>query len=412
MIEEFSLGNFRSFKDVHTLNLRASKLKSKDAEIDEKNIIEVDENTRLLKLKAIYGPNASGKSNIIKGISLFLDMIRKSVKSDAILYRIDPFLLSVETEELPSFFQMVFYVEGVRYRYGFEATSKKITSEWLYGRPKVREIAYFIRENDIILSINERNFKEGHRLMSITNDEQTEPIFRSNSLFLTSVAALNGKVSKSIISMLSKTAVISGLTDKLKRDIAIKALDNENLKQLIESFLKSADVGLDNLIKYKPDESLNENLNKEFIFSKRKKFNPNDKDDLTLFSLEDESEGTIKMFEISPFILQSLMGSSALFIDEFDSRFHPHITNSIIDLFSDKLNTHSQFIFVTHDSSLLSQKKLRKDQFDFVEKNSKGESEIFSLAEIKGVRKTDLLEKEYLKGKYGAVPHISNFNLK
>ena len=128
MIYEFSFGNFKSFKNINSLNLTSAKIN----DLDNRGTIQ-DHNS-LLKCKAIYGANASGKSNIIIAIITFLRIIVLSVKNNEEIESVDNFRLCTETENQPTFFQLIFQLENITYRYGFEATDKKITSEWLYGK--------------------------------------------------------------------------------------------------------------------------------------------------------------------------------------------------------------------------------------------------------------------------------------
>jgi hypothetical protein len=122
-----------------------------------------------------------------------------------------------------------------------------------------------------------------------------------------------------------------------------------------------------------------------------------------------ESKGTIKMFELSPYIYRSLKDGTPLIIDEFDSRFHPLLTKKIVELYNSSENKNTQLIFTTHDTNLLSSELLRRDQIDFVEKDKYGASHLYTLAEIKGVRNDASFEKDYIQGKYGAIPFLSDF---
>jgi AAA15 family ATPase/GTPase len=115
------------------------------------------------------------------------------------------------------------------------------------------------------------------------------------------------------------------------------------------------------------------------------------------------------MFELSPFIYKALKEGSPLFIDEFDSRFHPLLTKKIVELFNSAENKQAQLVFTTHDTNLLSSELLRRDQIDFVEKDKYGASHLYSLIEIKGIRNDASFEKDYIQGKYGAIPFLGNF---
>ena len=126
--------------------------------------------------------------------------------------------------------------------------------------------------------------------------------------------------------------------------------------------------------------------------------------------LFDESEGSKKMFEVSPLILDALNENRVLIMDEFDARFHPLLTRKIVELFNSNLNKGSQFVFATHDTNLLNAKLLRRDQVCFVEKDKYGASHFYSLVDFKGVRNDASFEKDYVSGKYGAIPFLGDFS--
>ena len=422
MIKEFSFGNFRSFKEIQSLNMTAAKIN----ELSENNIIKLSEKQSLLKCKAIYGANASGKSNIVKALIRFITTIKTSVKDEKILDKIDSFKLSTETENEPSYFQLIFEVNKIQYRYGFEATDKIIKSEWLFGTPNEREVTFFIRENNSIIDINEKHFDEGHKLNSLFKENEGEnEVFRDNSLFLSAVAAMNGKLSKQIVNVISSITVLSGLEDKQLFNISRSLLKNSENKNEITDFLKIADVGInslelieitkDNLSKDAP-ESLIKELEQGnkigLVISSHDKFNSEKEKvgEVTLQFQSSQSQGTIKMFELSSFIIKSIKNGETLVIDEFDARFHPLISKKIVELFNSIENKTSQLIFVTHDTNLLSADLLRRDQIDFVEKDKFGESHLYTLVQFKGIRNTASFQKDYIKGKYGAIPFLGDFN--
>lgn len=423
MIEEFNFGNFWSFKDEQTLNMTTAKIKSNNPLLDIKNTIPINDNLSLLKSKAIYGANASGKSNVIKALVTFIRIVSTSVKTENILNTIDPFKLSLESLKEPTFFQLVFRIGQTRYRYGFEADEKSIKSEWLFHTPRVREQVLFIREGKDILEVNKKHFEEGTKFISLLEDDDENSIFRNNSLFLTSLSSFGfGKTSKKIVKLISSIMVINGLGDSKMFDIAGEALEVSNKKDFILEFLKNADIGINDLNNMEiTRENLPEDIDDEFkkdfkkgniIISSRSQFDgDNNKVGNYQFILTaQESEGTIKMFELSPFIYNALKDGRTLVIDEFDSRFHPLLTKKIVELFNSDLNKKSQLIFTTHDTNLLSSEFLRRDQIDFVEKDKYGASHLYTLVEIKGVRNNASFEKDYIQGKYGAIPFLGNFS--
>jgi len=426
-IQEFSFGNFRSFKDINTLNLSAAKIKSKDKKIDINNVINQNDNISLLKSKAIYGANASGKSNIAKALVTFIRIINSSVKDEKVLYLIDSFKLSTETENEPSFFQMIFWINGIKYRYGFEANDKSISAEWLYSTPNQRELPLFIREQQEIIEIDKTNYLEGFKLVSLFSEDSNEnEIFRDNSLFLSTVASFGfGKLSKELIESISSITVISGLGHQGMYKIAGDAINDVNKKKYIIDFLKNGDIGIidiesveitpDNFSDNSKDEIkkvFKEDEKKKLLLSIRKKFD--DKKEVIEnasfpFRLY-ESEGTQKLFELSPFIYGSLKNNIPIIIDEFDARFHPLLTKKIIELYNNQTNISSQLVFITHDTNLLSSELLRRDQIEFVEKDKYGASHLYSLVQFKGIRNNVSFEKDYIQGKYGAIPFLGDFN--
>lgn len=424
MIEEFNFGNFWSFKDEQTLNMTASKIKSSNQILDSKNVITIGEQQSLIKSKAIYGANASGKSNIIKALISFIRIINTSVKDEAVLEILEPFKLSTESTTQPTYFQLVFRIKNVRYRYGFEADEKSIKSEWLFYTPKKREQTLFIREKQEILELNNKHFEEGSKFISLLDfDDDENTIFRNNSLFLTSLSSFGfGKMSKLIVKSISSIMVINGLGHSVMYSTAGKALENFDKKDFILSFLKNADTGINDIESIEiTKENLPEDIDNDFkedfkkeniVISSRSQYDKNNKKtrDIPFILTGQESEGTIKMFELSPFIYNALKDGRTLVIDEFDSRFHPLLTKKIVELFNSESNLKSQLIFTTHDTNLLSSDILRRDQIDFVEKDKYGASHLYTLVEIKGIRNNASFEKDYIQGKYGAIPFLGNFS--
>ena len=429
-LQEFSFGNFRSFKDINTLNMAGAKIKSKHPEIDENNLIVGMniEKVSFLKSKAIYGANASGKSNIIHAFITFFRIISNSVKDETILNLVDPFRLSTETEDEPSFFQIIFWDKQVKYRYGFELTDKEVSSEWLYGKPGERELCYFIRDGKEIIELDKTNFIEAHKLKTLLSDDDADDneIFRNNSLFLSTLASFGfAKLSKQLIESMTSVYVISGLGHQGMYHHAGEALTDSKKKKYILDFLKNGDIGIEDIDTVEistqdmpddADEDLKKRIQKsdkkKLLISTRKKFDANNnfvENESFSFRLH-ESEGTQKLFELSPFIYQALKEEKTIIIDEFDARFHPLLTRKIVELFNSAQNKGAQLIFTTHDTNLLTSDLLRRDQIEFVEKDKYGASHLYNLVEFKGIRNNASFEKDYIQGKYGAIPFLGSFD--
>lgn len=402
MIIELSIGNYRSIRDLQTLSMRAKGFK----EIDTRNVHSTGNNWFLLKSKAIYGANASGKSNLINGLKAFINIVSLSVRDDHILKsQIENFLLDDQYDNKPTFFQLIFLVDGIFYRYGFEATDKEIVSEWLFGTPGKKEVSLFKREKDK-LRINNKHFSEALEL---------KPLVRDNSLFLTVVNSLNGKVAGKIVDFISNIVVVSGLSDRHLSANAGDFLNDNPLKRKMMNMLKIADAGIENVEKVEDDgyPDVWNSKKRSFIITMHKRLQGENRDrvDKRLSFDAHESEGIKKMFGLSPVILRVLENHYPLILDEFDAGFHPLLSRKLVEFFNSESNSNkTQFIFATHDTNLLDAKLLRRDQICFAEKDKDGASHFYTLAEFKGIRNDASFEKDYIRGKYGAIPFIGDFD--
>jgi uncharacterized protein len=428
MLIEFSVGNYRSFKERVTFSMVAANLVSKDKEIDNNNVFSVDDNLSLLKNAAIYGANASGKSNLAKAMSFMKWFMVNSSKETQSTEKInvEPFRLSTETESQPSYFEIVFLLHGQKYRYGFEVNKDKVVSEWLFYVPKVRETKLFERnENNISCS---RNYKA----------DGIQQRTRHNALFLSVSAQFNVDVAERILAWLTnKLKIVSGLNDDDYQGYTSRCLSESNSKKnAIFKLIKKLDLGISELDiqevdsietlrkdqKELPNDVLNaidlliENIRKTKIPSIQtlhQKFDDNG----TLVGTESfdlnlqESEGTQKIFAISGLLVDTLQEGKTLIIDEFDARLHPLISYAIVELFNKKDTNpnNAQLIFMTHDTNLLTNKLFRRDQIWFTEKNKYGVTDLYSLAEYK-IRNDASFESDYIKGRYGAIPYIGNLS--
>jgi len=395
----------------------AAPIKSKYPELDTNNIIKVSDKLSLLKSVAIYGANGSGKSNLVKAIITMLIFIRDSFKNELIGRAIiEPFALNHENPNLPTFFQLVFLYNNVRYRYGFEVYRNEVKSEWLFGTPDKKEVYFFTREGSTI-QINEKQFVEGKELANKTS---------VNNLFLNIAKAFNGNVSKRIVDFLTGSILVSaGINDSSFRETTLDIMKFEHFKQHILSFMNIADFGIQEISNRKTiikniPEGVSEDLlnqiltdNGEVVVSKRTVLDENGHKLLDKEWIMDdhESDGTQKIFNYSGVITTTLMSGMALFLDEFDARLHPMLTKKIVEMFNSPIlnKNGAQLIFVTHDTNLLDNTLLRRDQIYFTEKNKMQETVLYSLADFKGVRNDASYEKDYINGKYGAIPFLGDF---
>ncbi len=422
MIEEFSFGNFRSFKDIQTLNMTAAKIKSKDSRLDEKNLIHISDQLNLLKSKAIYGANASGKSNVVKAFSAFVSVVKNSLKDDEILKKkIEPFLLSAGMEKEPSFFQLIFRYDGLKYRYGFEATDSGIVSEWLFATKK-REIPYFIRENDRIIKFDRTNLSYLESLFPSLISGDNMQMLNETALFLSFIKSVFPKGPLTdIYNEITSIMIVKGLYSKGLYDFAHKHFQLDEVAEFSNSLLQESDTGImevqsmhlyDDIDNQRDTKRNVKDIKDRIIVSFKQKFDKNRKrsEDEEVFDFEyQESEGTKKIFMLSPLLYYALKYGRTLVVDEFDASLHPILTQKIIELFNSDTNKQAQLIFVTHNTHILAANVLRRDQIDFVEKDSYGVSHLYTLVQFKGGRNTDSFEKNYIQGKYGAVPFLGDY---
>jgi len=415
MLIEFSTANFKSFKTMQTLSMRAANILSKDKEMDTNNVRQLNDKIRTLTSKAIYGANASGKSNLVKAFLAFITIVGNSVKDENILKRwVRRYELDFEAETQPTFFQMIFALENeenkpIVYRYGFEVFNNQIISEWLFGVPKRVEVPYFIRE-EMKITVNERVFREAKKFEDLTKQGDNE-IFRNNSLFVSAVSSMGGRFSKNVIKSITGINILSGIDDPMINEFASEKLETPNEKQEILELLKAADFGIEDIGKLKTDDE----IGSEEFYTKRSKYVENKKVTEIVVDFDEwESQGTKKFFFMSPLLIGALKEGRTLIIDEFDARLHPLLTRKIVSLFNSTLTnkTGAQLIFVTHDTNFLKSTLLRRDQICFIEKNNFGSSTIKTLVEFKGIRNDATFDKEYIQGKYGAVPFLNEMDKK
>jgi AAA15 family ATPase/GTPase len=421
MFIQFSVGNFRSFKERATLSMVAANTNARDPIINKNNTIPVNDKLSLLTSAAIYGANASGKSNLIMAFAFMRQFVLASAKETQAgePINVESFRLNTETENEPSFFEVVFLVDGLQYRYGFEVNHNQVISEWLFSVPSTKEAKLFIREeNDIKPSL--KFFKEGKGLEQKT---------RSNALFLSVVAQFNGLISRSILQWFSRVGIVSGLDDMFYRAFTIKQVIEGKYKSEIIQLVKNLDMDINDIEGIKVDKDkvqLPSGMSEEIrllllksiqsselltVQTKHPKLNAQGQivGSVTFDMDLNESHGTQKAFYLAGPIFDVLTEGKVLLIDEMEARLHPLLTREIVRLFN-SIETNpkrAQLIFTTHDTNLLSNKLFRRDQIWFIEKDNQECSHLYSLAELK-VRNDASFENDYIQGLYGAIPFIGN----
>ncbi|RKD15150.1 hypothetical protein BCY91_06415 [Pelobium manganitolerans] len=421
MLLEFSVGNYLSFKTKTTLSLAATSIK----EHVDTNIFST-ERLDLLKGAVIYGANASGKSNFIKAMSTMRRLVLQSFEqSSADELDIVPFLLNTDTEQSASFFETVFIIDNIRYRYGFEVDDKQVHAEWLFEAPKNAEKPLFVREDEGIEVM--KSFPEGKDL-----EERT----RDNALFLTVADQFNGKIAKKIMQWFNNFITISGLSHEGYKGVTFGMLENKHTSSTLLNFYKKLDLGFDDInISKKPFDpkelpnDMAEGLFKQLVTDLEGAFRIDIKTIHKKYSAKgklvgnvefdmrsQESSGTNKLFNISGSVFDVLNDGGVLVVDELDASLHPLLTLAVTKLFNSREfnQNNAQLIFATHDTNLLYYGNYRRDQIYFVEKDTYGSSNMYSLVEYKEegktIRKDRSFEKDYIEGRYGAIPFIGNLS--
>lgn len=408
MVIEFSISDYRSFKDLQTLSFKATGLVSeeKHKSLDQDNIVEIDGN-RILKTIGLYGPNGSGKSNLLKGLAFMQHMVSNSLDTEGILKRYRDFFKLAVNYEPSSFFQIVLLIEGKKYRYGFTiGHDENIKSEWLFG-PADKKETYYFKRNEQDIEINGERFAEGEAI--------PRERLRKDALFLSFVSSYDGAISGSIRSYIINNIVIDSQSRLMsdigayRRNVQTNLLVESGQKSIIIDRMQDAGIYYTDLsiekLEYQKDDYF------QFVYFMKNTFNDSGEvAGKAMFWLDEESSGTRKYYDYIG-VFNKLFQEGGLYIsDEIDNNFHPSLLRRIVGQFNNpELNKMgAQLLFSSHDTNLMDPSILRRDQFYFTEKNTMEFTKLYSLADLKGVRNGDNFARQYLAGMYGALPLLHN----
>ena len=409
MLIRFSFKNFKSFKDENVLDMEATSLKE-----HEYNVVKTD-NVNLLKVAAIYGANASGKTNVLQAFDymkkriLVSDDSKKNSPMDednVYSFMINNEPISLEVEILAK--------NNKIYKYGFDVLKDSIVSEWLYIKKINRFYSIFEREK------NNVTMKSNNKISGLANiDERT--------LFLNIYSKIdkdNEDFNNVYDWFVNANYLDLGnprFEDFINTRISLKILSDEKYKKELLRFIKTFDSGIEG-IKTTPN-SLEELQNNNRAV-KVELIHRGENNELKALPLEFESNGTRKMFHLFDFFMDALRNGIVLFIDELDAKLHPLLTRYIINLFHNtKTNIgNGQLIYSTHDTVNLNKETFRRDEIWFTEKNRDGVSELYALSDYildddgdkksgQKVRNDATYNKDYLTGRYGAIPVLEEFEI-
>ncbi len=395
MIVQFSMKNVLSFKDEVVLDMRSIPAYKEHSY----NLMELPSEDKLLRVAAIYGANASGKSNLCRGMWMFQNIVMRSMNAventeNKILERFyRPF--AFEDEPGNSEYQIVLSDDEAEYKYGFEFNSKQIVSEWLYRRDYAVNRVSTILERDhqsITMGASVRRECDKYK-EQIPEDALVLTFFSRLALKTTSVFQ---KVFDGIHKMMISDSNFYE-DDSIRQTYLPQAIDEK--KEELLNFLASIDTGIKD-ISY-------ETIDKRKVFYTYHIGKDGKKYSLNLYN---ESSGTLKCILVYIAAITVIDTKGLMIVDELSAKLHPLLLKFIVDLFYNE-KSKAQLIYTTHDTTLMDKKFFRRDQVLFVQKDEDGYSSLSTLSDFK-VRSDASFEKDYLAGVYGGIPMLKEFSIK
>ena len=395
MLIQFTMRNVLSFKREAVLDLSAV-----EAYQEHKcNLIHYPETEeQFLKVAAVYGANASGKSNLYTGLCYFQYIVLESMNNagedglTAIQRYYVPFKFDKDTDS--SEFQICLLADGYEYKYGFEYNAECILGEWLYRKNLLTG------SNAVILERSRNVIKLGEEVSGECDNYKQHITDNTLALSFFNKLRLETDIFNCVFGEINDIMVME--TDFYEDTRTLReflpAIIDLDQKKLV-CFLKAIDSGILN-IDYKHKNSQIQ----FYTIHKDRKGNEYEMD------LMKESKGTIKSIAIYISARIAIENNQSMFVDELNAKLHPLLLKFIVDLFYEKYST-AQLIYTTHDTTLLDKKFFRRDQIWFVQKDEFGHSDLTALSDYK-IRSDDSFEKDYLAGVYGGIPMIKEFAIK
>jgi len=394
MLVQFTVKNFLSFKSEAILDMTAIGAYKEHSY----NLIDIGEKEKYLHVAAIYGANASGKSNLHIAFSVFQNIIKESMNNvseseEKILEKyFMPFAFDEDSSNTE--FEIIVRIQEFEFKYGFEFNDYQIVSEWLYRKSDKtnRNIMIFERENEEIRFGNSIK----NQCAIYKNQIQQEILLLSFFNKLRLKTNVFKEVYQDISGVLALDIDFNEEDFVLERYLS-EAIDND--KETLMKFIEAIDVGIEDILYEERDEI-------KYFFT----LHVDKKGEVYPLPLFNESSGTLKSIAIYLIAKIAIQYDKALFVDELNIKLHPLLLKFIIDLFYTKTST-AQLIFTTHDTTLLDRKFFRRDQIWFIQKDKVGHSELIALSDFK-IRSDASFEKDYLAGVYGGIPYLKEFTLK
>jgi hypothetical protein len=413
MLLEFRVRNYRSIRDEQVISMVASK----DKKLADTHLMPtgIKALPHVVRSAVIYGPNASGKSTLLRA----MDYMRAVVAESATViqlgqtYNVQPFRLDAAWAEQPTTFEISFMLNGVRHQYGFTMTAQRIMDEWLLVYRATKPQQWFSRTFDAETQTS--NFEFSTHLTGPRKlwQETTRP----NALFLSTAAQLNSELLGPVFRWLVEQPVFFGAGATPLPDFTTALLQTDAGKLAVRDFLASADIsisevlsvprqGLHQKILFGPDGTHVTREEKEMVMPQ---FVHKTERGSASFELHEESEGTQRLYALAAPVLDVLKRGRLLIVDELDSSLHTLLVRRLVRLFQQPESNPlgAQLLFTTHDTSLLDRTLFRRDQIWFTEKDRDQATRVYPLSDF-SPRETEAWEKGYLIGRYGAVPFFDD----
>ncbi len=394
MLVQFTVKNFLSFREETVFDMTAINAYKEHPG----NLIDIGTKEKYIRVAAIYGANASGKTNLCAAMVYFLRIVAESFNnvsddySAAIEKYYDPF--SFERHKGNSEFEVVEILGDYEYKYGFEYNANRIVTEWLYRKNlrTNRKVVIFERTTDKI------EFGASVRKECDVYKEQL-PVETLALSFFNKLKLQTDTFRYFYDCIMSTLIVPASIREdaRLLEKYLPGLVDNDKPKLL--EFLTAIDTGIKDIDYDETEKGI------RFVTFHRGK----DGREYPL-NLYNESEGTLKSILLYIYVRKAIQSSRLILVDELNIKLHPLLLKFIIDLFYDNDST-AQLIYTTHDTTLMDKKFFRRDQIWFVQKDEFGYSELSALSDFK-VRSDASFEKDYLAGVYGGIPYLGEFEMK
>lgn len=384
MVLEIRLSNMFSFRDEVTLDLQAAKIQTKKARELEGNLFSVD-GEQMVKSVALFGANASGKSNVIKAIRACVNMVRSSHNYNVdTRFAISPFKFE-DYANKPSSFYIRFLLNGVEYEYSFSFMHDEIITETLYYYPNGRKSLVFRRDES--RGTEKKDIYEFKTVIKRPFDVADNT--SKKTLYISRASQMDREIAQKIFLFFCNDIVLDYQVAN------IDSLDNlfkERKEQMLE-VLRTADS---DIIDFKIQNNAITTFHRT---------NPS-----VAFDFEtEESEGTKTLFRMMVRMIGIIHEGKMLLVDEIDNSLHTQLVEFVIGMFNH--SNHAQLIYTIHNTHLLNTDFQRRDQVYFVNKREDGSSDLYSLFDFKDFRDTLDMEKAYLQGRFDAIPTISNLTI-